>query len=124
MKIEKLYLSLPISGHDEKERRRFAAMTSAWLMERFDGASVVNPFHVADRIKKSRIEQGNWDEPSYDEYMSADLHALRTCDAIVLCPGWHLSDGCMEEYRESLLMDIPIFHYDGHHLSKGNFYHC
>ena len=102
----KVYLSLPISGYDETERRRYAAMTGARLMEEHEGWEVINPFHIASRVRKEKLDEGDWGLPTYDELMSADLKALRGCDLIVLCPGWHLSDGCMEEWVESLRLGM------------------
>lgn len=102
----KVYLSLPISGYDEMERRRYAAMMGAKAMVEHEDWDIINPFHVASRVKKDKIENGDWGEPTYDELMKADLKALLTCDLIAFCPGWHLSEGCLEEWLESLRLGM------------------
>lgn len=113
----KAYLSFPITGYDEKERRRFAAMTSEMLMRKYF-FDVVNPLHIADKIKKMHLDEGNWDEPTYEEYMSADIKQLLECDVIIFCQGWYLSDGCLEEYIEALRANIPAYIISGESIEK------
>jgi len=96
----KVYLSLPISGYDEKERREFAARTCGYLNYEHEDWEIVNPFHVGDRLRRKRLEKGDFSLPSYDEYMREDIRVLRGCDMALFCQGWHVSDGCVEEMRE------------------------
>lgn len=104
----KAYLSFPITGYNEKERRRFAAMTSEMLRCKYF-LDIVNPFHIADEVKKMHLDKGDWEEPTYEEYMSADIKQLLDCDIIIFCQDWHLSDGCLEEYIEALRANIPAY---------------
>lgn len=112
MKTEKVYLSLPISGYDEQERRQYAARTSGAMMWRYEGWNVVNPFHVASRVRKMKLEHGDWSQPSYEELMLHDIVALSECKKAVFCPGWELSDGCREEYVECLRRGVEIGFWD------------
>ena len=105
----KVYLSLPISGYDEMERRSYAARTCGLLTFEHEDWEVVNPFLVADRLRKERLERGDFSLPSYEELMRADIEVLKGCELIVLCPGWHLSDGCLEEWVESLRMGMEHY---------------
>ena len=105
----KVYLSLPISGHDEKERYTYAARTSAMLTAEHEGWEVINPFHVAGHVHKRKMEEtGRLDRPTYEEYMRADIEALSNCQLAIFCPGWHTSDGCKEEMRECWWRGIEV----------------
>lgn len=107
-----MYLSLPISGYDLRERQQYAARTSGTLMWRYEGWNVVNPFHVASRVRKLKLEQGDWSQPSYAELMLHDIIALGECRKAVFCRGWECSDGCREEYEECLRRGIEIGFWD------------
>lgn len=107
-----VYLSLPITGYDEMERRSFAGRTSGILMAKFEGWEVVNPLSIADRLRKERLVEGSFEEPSYDEYMKADIAALAKCEKAVFCKGWERSEGCKEEYAECLRRGIEICFWD------------
>ena len=80
----KIYISIPISGHDEKEQREHADLIKATLSRA--GHTPVNPFD---------IYAGK--NPTYADYLCADLRALADCDAIFLCDGWQFSRGCRIE---------------------------
>lgn len=80
----KVYISIPISGHDEKKVREHADRIKAALSRA--GHRPVNPFD---------IYVGH--APTYVEFLCADLRALADCDAIFLCEGWQFSRGCRIE---------------------------
>ena len=80
----KVYISIPISGHDEKKVREHADIIKASLSRA--GHAPVNPFDIY-------IGDG----PSYADYLCADLRKLADCDAIFLCDGWQFSRGCRIE---------------------------
>lgn len=88
-----VYISLPITGHNEAERRARAADIKTFL-EVFFRAVVINPFDVADDITR-QIKR----EPTHAEYMKADIAALSTCKHIFVCLGWETSKGCIEEVQ-------------------------
>lgn len=96
----KVYLSLPISGYDEQERRTFAARTCGFLNYEHEDWEIINPFMIADRLRKERLERGDFAIPTYNELMDADIQILRTCEMAVFCPGWHFSEGCQAEMLE------------------------
>lgn len=112
----KVFLSLPVSGFDEQERWQYAARTSAMLAIRHDGWEVVNPFHIASRLVKQKIDDtGFIVSPTHDEYMRANIEALSQCDLVLFCPGWHLSEECKEEMTESRMrgIDVALLDEDG-----------
>lgn len=80
----KVYISIPISGHDELKQRARAAATAETL--RAAGHEPVNPFD---------IDAGP--DPGYADYLCADLRVLAGCDAIYLSEGWQFSRGCRIE---------------------------
>lgn len=80
----KIYISIPISGKDEREVREHADLIKASLSRA--GHSPVNPFD---------IYAGK--NPTYADYLCADLRALADCDAIFMCNGWQFSRGCRIE---------------------------
>ncbi|MDD6017178.1 MAG: DUF4406 domain-containing protein [Prevotellaceae bacterium] len=104
----KVYLSLPITGYDEMERRTYAARMCGLLTYEHEGWEVINPFLVADRLRKERLEKGDFSLPSYDELMRADIEVLKGCEMALFCPGWHISDGCREEMWESWWNGVKV----------------
>ena len=78
------YISIPISGHDEKEVREHADLIKAALSRA--GHDVVNPFDITP-----------CKNPTYADYLCADLRELADCEAIFLCDGWRFSRGCRIE---------------------------
>lgn len=112
----KVYLSLPISGYEEQERWQYAARTSALLTIAHEDWEVINPFHVASRLEKQKMDEaGHIVKPTYEEYMSADLQALSECELALFCPGWHGSTGCRREMKEcwSKGIDVAFLSEDG-----------
>ena len=102
----RIYLSLPITGYNEQERRTYAARTCGELTYLHEDWEIVNPFMIADRLRKERLQQGDFSLPSYDELMDADLEQLRKCDCVLFCPKWTESEGCKMEYGEAVRLGI------------------
>ena len=94
----KVYISLPITGHDEKRQREKADMVKAALSRA--GHKPVSPFD---------IYAGK--NPTYFDYLCYDLRALADSDAIYLCEGWENSRGCLVEahfakiYRKTVMLE-------------------
>lgn len=82
----KVYISLPISGHDIDEVKRRAETVKERLQE--SGHEVITPFDVC-------TEEGR----SYAYNMGKDIEALLECEAIYMDSGWHRSRGCMAEFE-------------------------
>jgi hypothetical protein len=49
------------------------------------------------------------EEITVEMILEAGMEMLRRCDAVLLVPGWHLSNGTNKEIREARLLGIPIF---------------
>ncbi|MDE7081800.1 MAG: DUF4406 domain-containing protein [Muribaculaceae bacterium] len=80
----RIYISIPITGHDEKEVREHADLIKGALSRA--GHFPVTPFEIYAGAK-----------PTYADYLCSDLRALADCDAIFLCDGWQFSRGCRIE---------------------------
>lgn len=80
----KIYISIPITGHDEAEVRDHADLIKANLSRA--GHQPVSPFDIYAG-----------ENPTYADYLCADLRKLADCDAIFLCRGWQFSRGCRIE---------------------------
>lgn len=80
----RIYISTPISGHDEQKVREHVDLIKASLSR--GGHEVVNPFDIVP-----------CKNPTYADYLCADLRELADCDGIFLCEGWQFSRGCRIE---------------------------
>lgn len=80
----KIYISIPISGHDDKKQREKADLLKGRLSR--EGFRVVSPFD---------INAGK--NPTYYDHICYDLRALSDCDAAYFCKGWEESRGCRLE---------------------------
>lgn len=95
----RLYLSLPISGHQIRDRISYADRVKRELINGFrcgwgyfrceTELEIITPFDVNE----------NEDKDSYARKMGNDIEALLECDAIFLCEGWQNSKGCMTEFE-------------------------
>lgn len=95
MKRKRIYISIPISGHDLEEVKAKARDISERLLCDVFGfkkaryrLDVITPFDVCPEPDKP-----------YSYYMGKDIEALLECDAIYLCEGWQNSKGCMAEFE-------------------------
>lgn len=80
----KVYISLPITGYNFKDRREYAATVWSNLYDK--GFEPVNP-----------MNNGLGEHDSRAEHMKVDFRLLLDCDAIYLCRGWRKSQGCLAE---------------------------
>lgn len=95
-KPKRVYLSFPISGYDEDERKETAMRMEIKL--RGAGYDVFNP--MGDQWQKGL---------STNEYMKIDLKELLDCDAIFLMKGWNRSAGCKLELDNAVAIGIDVY---------------
>lgn len=81
----KVYISLPITGHDIEEVEARCIFAKAVLEKK--GHTPVSPLDVSDNP-----------DASYAEHMGRDISALLECDAVVFLDGWEASRGCRLEH--------------------------
>lgn len=90
----RIYISIPITGKDEKEQRDKADKIKMALSKK--GHEVINPFDIIPDKKN----------PDWYDHIGTDLRELAKCDAIYLCNGWKESKGCRLEMQYALSMGI------------------
>lgn len=88
----KIYISLPITGYDLKERKRYAESVKNRLQQIYPDSEIITPFDVcADQSL------------SYRELIGKDIAALLTCDMVYVCNGSNHSKGCRLERYAALI---------------------
>lgn len=92
----KVYISLPISGHELEEVRNTIQAKSDWL--RGQGYAPVSPLEV-------QPDPG----ASYAVLMGNDIAALLECDAVLFCRGWRHSKGCRLEHAAARIYGKRIW---------------
>lgn len=92
----KIYVSLPITGHDIEQAKARAAIIKQLLSSEWN--TVITPFDVCPEKDKP-----------YSYYMGRDIEALLECDAIFMANGWESSKGCNLEYNAAVLYGKQIF---------------
>lgn len=101
---ESIYISIPISGLSESVQRAKAGMVAQMLRE-MGYEKIFNPFKIGDWLRASLKR-----EPTYDEYLDADITVLRCCTAIYMCEGWSRSNGCMKERQAAINAGLEIIY--------------
>ena len=96
----RVYLSGPITGHEETAPERFSAAED--LFSDF-GEEVINPWKIAEAIGAKL---------THEEYMRIDFFLLYLCDAIYLLDGWQDSAGCRREMEEAQRRNMGVFYQD------------
>ena len=99
----KVYISLPVTGKDLEQQKRYALDIAAFLLEL--GATPVLPFG----------KPGVPDDAPYETHIREDLKLMLDCDAIYLCHGWSQSTGCVLEYDVASMCGLGLIT-DGLHL--------
>lgn len=85
MSKKKVYISLPITGHNIEDVEKRCKSASE-LIEQL-GFEAVSPLEVSPNPNAS-----------YEEHIGRDITALLQCDAVIFLEGWHYSNGCSLEY--------------------------
>lgn len=95
----KIYISGPMTGITDNNRDEFSRMASLLQAK---GHDPVNPHDIVP-TRRIRMTAGYVEEPikdpTYFDYLKADLAVLMTCDAYVLLDGWGDSRGAWIEKR-------------------------
>lgn len=89
--MKKIYISIPISGLDEKKVREHADLVKSKLSK--EGYRPVSPFEIYAGKK-----------PKYNDHLASDIRALLDCDGAYFCHGWKLSFGCNVEHSIAMQM--------------------
>ena len=92
----KTYISGKISGIPEPEARE--KFNNSAILLKAKGYTPVNPFDVPP----------NSDNPTWADYMAADIRALMDCNAIYMQRDWGQSKGARVEYQIALELGLVI----------------
>lgn len=117
MKHVRIYISLPISGHELEERKKKAAQMKDQVMQavktnKLDYISkngkavsltenntvVVTPFEIVPDAT----------DMTYEQVMAKDLEVLMTCDIVVFARHWQYSKGCRIEFAVARELGIRV----------------
>lgn len=101
--MTRVYLSGPITGLSEPEYTRLFARAEQHYLTA--GYEVVNPVELGKALLLKNPGA------SYEDFMSVDLEALRSCTAIALLVGWEDSPGALREKAEAERRGLEIMQY-------------
>lgn len=93
---KRVYVSLPIAHYDLNERKEYAQRVEDMLSHFY---SVVNP------LKNGIPEDADW-----KVHMRKDIQDLLTCDAIFMCNGWEMSNGCKLEFDVATSCGLEVLY--------------
>lgn len=98
----KIYISIPITGHDLDEQRAKAER----LHQDIDaiGHDVINPFDVPEPPEHFD------DKERYAYYMGFDIADLLRSDAAYFSRGWEQSKGCRLEHAAAEIYGLKIYY--------------
>lgn len=101
--MRKVYLSGPITGVDVKEYH--AKFERAEEFYKAAGFEVVNPVKISDEILAKNLNA------KYEDFMKADLQALKGCSHIAMLDGWEKSNGARIEREEATLSGMQVCYF-------------
>lgn len=93
----KIYISLPITGHDIEEVEASCIYASGVIQAK--GHTPVSPLDVSPDS-----------DATYAEHMGNDIEALLNCDAVLFMPEWRSSKGCRLENSAAEIYEKKIFY--------------
>ena len=93
----KIYISLPITGHDIEEVEASCIYASGVIQAK--GHTPVSPLDISPDP-----------DATYSEHMGNDIEALLNCDAVLFMENWRTSKGCRLENAAAEIYDKEIFY--------------
>ena len=93
----KIYISLPITGHDIEEVEASCIYASGVIQAK--GHIPVSPFDISPDP-----------DADYAEHMGNDIEALLECDAVLFMENWRTSKGCRLENAAAEIYDKQVFY--------------
>lgn len=103
MSIRRVYVSGPMTGLPDFNYPAFQATTSRL---RAAGLEVVCPTEIGDQPDTAI------GDPTWTDYIRADLRAILDVDAIVCLPGWLRSKGATLECHVATALGLPLYSAD------------
>lgn len=101
--MTRVYLSGKMTGlPEETYARNFARAQQHYESAGFE---VINPCNLSAIVLKDKPDA------TYEDFMQADLEALRTCTHIAMIAGWEDSPGAKREKTEAERLGLEIMQY-------------
>lgn len=100
---KKMYISLPITGREEKERREYAERIIAMIEHTWPDYEIVNP--LDNKLGYS---------VHWSKHMRKDIEMLIGCDAIYMCKDWQWSHGCKLEHDIATSCGLEVFYHESY----------
>ena len=91
----KVYISLPITGHDIEEVEARCIFAKSVLKKK-------------GRMPVSPLDIDHSDPDFYEAVIGTDITALLCCDAVVFLDGWQESKGCTLEHAAAKIYNKLI----------------
>lgn len=92
----KVYISVPVTGKDLEQQKRYALDIAAFLLEL--GVTPVLPFG----------KPGVPDDAPYETHIRENLKLLLGCDVIYQCHGWSQSTCCVLESNVASMCGLGL----------------
>ena len=105
----KIYISLPISGHEDTYEQRLDAVVKYVKEKHPEYKQIITPKEVAEMVNAKWWKK---DKPGYKDYLTADIIAINGCDAIFMCRDWCYSGGCTAEWAFARAIGLTILYQD------------
>ena len=96
----RIYISGPITGHEEDYITRFEAAEKQ-LLEQYPDAELINPAKIMEHM-------GDHAKLTHQNYMDLSLTLMDMCSHIYLMDGWMDSRGCGIELEYAFETDKGI----------------
>lgn len=93
----KIYISLPITGYDLQERKRYAENVKKRFQQIYPDGEIITPFDVCTDSSLP-----------YEELTGKDIAEILTCDMVYVCNGSNNSKVCRLERYAALIYGIII----------------
>lgn len=99
----KVYLSGKMSGRSKAEyEEQFSYAEDFYTSCGFD---VVNPCNISCMVLAENPEA------MYEDFMLADIEALKTCTHIAMLEGWETSKGANREKKEAEKLGLEVMYF-------------
>ena len=107
--MKSIYISLPISGHEETYEARLKAAV-AYVKEMYpEYGWIVTPKELAKDLDDFYKEIYKY-KPSYKDYLLKDIKVISESDAIFMSYGWSHSKGCRAEHKFAKAIGIKVIY--------------
>ena len=102
MKI--IFITIPISGKDDSYDERLEEAVK-YVKEKYPEYEIITPKDAAKNLEQAYFPL----QPKYKDYLLSDMQEIYDCDAIFMCNGWELSNGCFAERAFAEAIGLEIF---------------